>query len=148
MTRRVITGLDEGGRSCVLIDGPVRAFEAGYGGHVWRADAIPADNSGTADAAPGHFSYEHFHDGGANFFVIDMPPGERSSTHATDTLDYIVMMDGEVVLELDAGEVRLQSGDTLVDRGVLHAWRNEGPATARYAVVTQPAHPVGKGRTV
>lgn len=147
-SRRVITGLDEAGRSCVLLDGPVRAFEAGYGGYVWRTDRAPADNSVREDAAPASFSYDLFHDGGSNFFVIDMPPGERSSLHATDTLDYIVIMAGEVVLELESGEVRLSAGDLVTDRGVIHAWRNDGPQVCRYAVVTIPALPVGRGRTV
>ncbi|MEJ6012013.1 cupin domain-containing protein [Novosphingobium aquae] len=144
--RRVVTGLDGAGRSCAVIDGPVRAFDGG--GYAWRTASVPADNSGREDAAPAAFSYDLFHDGGCNFFVIDLAPGERSSTHATDTIDYIVMMAGEVTLELEAGEVRLVAGDLVTDRGVVHAWRNDGPQPARYAVVTVPAHPVGAGRTV
>ncbi|WP_310535303.1 cupin domain-containing protein [Novosphingobium sp.] len=146
LVRRVVTGLDGAGRSGVVIDGPVRAFEGG--GYVWRTAAIPADNSGREDAAPGAFSYDLFHGGGSNFFVIDLAPGERSSTHATDTIDYVVMMAGEVTLELETGEVRLSAGDLVTDRGVIHAWRNDGAEPARYAVVTLPAHPVGAGRTV
>lgn len=144
--RRVVTGLNGAGRSCVMIDEPVRAFEGG--GYAWRTATVPADNSGTEDTAPGLFSYDLFHDGGSNFFVIDLAPGERSSTHATDTIDYIVMMAGDVILELEAGEVHLRAGDLVTDRGVVHAWRNDGPEPARYAVVTLPALAVGKGRTV
>ncbi len=130
----------------MLIDGPLREF--GGGGYAWHTASVPADNSVREDAAPGAFSYDLFHGGGSNFFVIDLAPGERSSTHATDTIDYIVMMAGEVTLELEAGEVRLRAGDLVTDRGVIHAWRNDGPQPARYAVVTLPAHPVGAGRTV
>ncbi|MFM6933167.1 MAG: cupin domain-containing protein [Novosphingobium sp.] len=144
--RRVITGLDGAGRSGVLIDGPVRAFQGG--GYAWRTTAVPADNAGREDAAAGAFSYDLFHDGGSNFFVIHLAPGERSSTHATDTIDYIVIMAGEVTLELESGNVRLCAGDLVTDRGVVHAWRNDGPEPARYAVITVPAHPVGAGRTV
>ena len=144
--RRVVTGLDDAGRSCVLIDAPIRDF--GDGGYAWRTATVPADNSGRADAAPDRFSYDLFHDGGSNFFVIELAPGDRSSTHATDTIDYIVIMAGEVTLELESDEVRLRAGDLVTDRGVIHAWRNDGPVMARYAVVTLPAHPVGAGRTV
>lgn len=144
--RRVVTGLDRAGRSCVVLDGPVRSFEGG--GYVWRTASVPADNSGSGNSAPGHFAYDLFHDGGSNFFVIELAPGERSSTHATDTIDYIVIMAGAVVLELETGEVLLRAGDLVTDRGVVHAWRNDGPDVARYAVVTLPAHPVGRGRTV
>lgn len=148
MTRRVVTGLDDEGRSRVVLDATARPFASGGGAYVWRSDTMPADNGGAADTAPPDFDYDLFHDGGSNFFVIAMQPGERSSTHATDTLDYIVMMEGRVVLELETGEVALEAGDTLVDRGVIHAWRNDGPGVARYACVTLPALPVGRGRTV
>jgi len=146
--RRVVTGLDAAGRSAVLIDGAARRFAGGGGHYAWRTDAVPADNSAAADTAPGDFSYARFHDGGSNFFTVDLAPGQRSSMHATDTIDYIAVLSGEVVLEVETGEARLNAGDVLVDRGVVHAWRNDGPDMARYAVVTVPAAPVGKGRSV
>jgi quercetin dioxygenase-like cupin family protein len=74
--------------------------------------------------------------------------GDGPFWHATDTIDYIVVLRGEVVLVLETGEVTARAGDFIVDRGVLHAWRNDGPETAALAVVNLPAHPVGKGRTV
>ena len=58
------------------------------------------------------------------------------------------MMAGEVVLELESGETILRAGDVSVDRGVVHAWRNDGDQTARIAFIIVPAHPVGAGRTV
>ena len=58
------------------------------------------------------------------------------------------MMAGEVTIELETGEVLLRAGDLVTDRGVVHAWRNDRPLPARYAVVTVPAHPLGAGRTV
>lgn len=146
--RRVVTGLDDEGRSCVILDGPPIGFSEGDGGFVWRTQAVPADNSGRQDIAPQDFSYDLFHDGGTNFFHVSMAPGTRSSRHATDTIDYITIMRGSVVLELDAGEVILRAGDLLVDRGVVHAWRCDGPGPCVYSVVTIPSHPVGSGRTV
>ena len=148
MTRRVVTGLTEDGRSGITIDDTASRFLSGGGAYIWRAAALPADNGANSDQAPADFDYDLFHDGGSNFFVIEMEPGTRSSTHATDTLDFIVMLDGVVALELEAEEVQLRAGDTLVDRGVIHTWRNDGPGIVRYAVVTVPAHPVGSGRTV
>jgi mannose-6-phosphate isomerase-like protein (cupin superfamily) len=53
-----------------------------------------------------------------------------------------------VVLVLETGEVTLRAGDCIVDRGVIHGWRNDGAVPAVYASVTIPAHPVGQGRTV
>ena len=146
--RRVVTGLNVQGQSCVIFDGPVTRFPGSDGGYVWRTDAVPADNSGTGESPVTTFSYDLFHDGGTNFFYVEMAQGERSTVHATDTIDYIVMIDGAVTLELETGEVSLAAGDLIVDRGVVHAWRNDGPGRCRYAVVTIPAYPVGKGRTV
>ncbi|MEY2926657.1 MAG: hypothetical protein RL367_1134 [Pseudomonadota bacterium] len=148
MTRRIITGLNATGQSTVLIDGPVQPYSHGGGGHVWRSETVPADNSPTADISIDTFSYDLFHDGGSNFFVVEMAPGDTFVPHATDTLDYIVIMQGEVVLVVDTGEVTLRAGDCIADRGILHTWRNDSAAPATYAVITLPAHPVGKGRNV
>jgi quercetin dioxygenase-like cupin family protein len=149
--RRVVTGLDSAGRSCILIDGPVADQGLGSANIVWRTDAIPADNSGTADIDGRSFDFEMMHGGGSVFMVLEYPPGmgcDAPYWHATDTIDYIVMLRGEVVLSVETGEVRLKAGDFFVDRGVVHAWRNEGPEPALFACVNLPAKPVGNGRTV
>lgn len=144
--RRVVTGLDGEGRSAVLIDGPV-SEDSAVGGMIWRSDSVPADNSGTTDAARA-FDFATIHDGSSNFLLVRIPPDAPPYMHATDTLDYTVVVSGEVVLILEDGETVLRAGDFLVDRGVLHAMRNDTDETATLAVVTLPAHPVGKGRTV
>jgi mannose-6-phosphate isomerase-like protein (cupin superfamily) len=145
--RRVVTGLDAEGRSCVLIDGPVPRHGP-VANLVWR-NALPADNSGTADEAV-PYAMELLHDGGVNFILTELPPGLSGDAfmHATDTIDYLVVISGEVVLVLETGEVTLRAGDLIVDRGVIHGWRNDGAVPAVYASVTIPAHPTGKGRTV
>jgi hypothetical protein len=61
--------------------------------------------------------------------------------HTTDTIDFEVVLDGEVWLELDDGaEVHLRAGDTVVQNGTRHAWRNHGGTTARLAVFIVGAH--------
>jgi hypothetical protein len=56
--------------------------------------------------------------------------------HTTSTVDFEVVLDGEVWLELDDGvEVHLKPGDTVVQNGTRHAWRNHGDTTARLAVI-------------
>ncbi|MFA7603985.1 MAG: cupin domain-containing protein [Novosphingobium sp.] len=147
MSRRVVTGLNAEGRSCVIIDGPVPRH-APAANIVWR-NALPADNCGTADAAA-PYDMAMLHDGGVNFLLTELPPGLAGGAfmHATDTIDYLVMIGGEVVLALETGEVTLRAGDLIVDRGVIHGWRNDGAVPAVFASVTIPAHPVGEGRTV
>ena len=116
---------------------------------VWRTAGVPADNAGSADtAAP--YDMAMLHDGGVNFIVTELPPGlgGEAFMHATDTTDFLVVISGEVVLVLETGEVTLRAGDLIVDRGVVHGWRNDGEVPAVYASVTVPAAPVGAGRTV
>ncbi|KAJ5756977.1 uncharacterized protein N7511_007159 [Penicillium nucicola] len=60
--------------------------------------------------------------------IVDMPPAALSPMHRTVSLDYGVVLEGEVELLLDSGEVRLlKRGDVAVQRGTNHAWRNVTP---------------------
>ncbi len=55
--------------------------------------------------------------------------------HTTDTIDFEVVLEGTVILELDDGaEVTLNPGDTVVQNGTRHRWRNPGDKPARFAV--------------
>jgi quercetin dioxygenase-like cupin family protein len=144
--RRVVTGLDAHGRSCVLIEGAI-ARPAATSNLVWQS-SLPADNSGSADAAARPFAIADVHHDGSNFLLIEFAPGTVPGMHVTDTLDYFVMLAGRVTLELETGAVTLGPGDLVVNRGVMHGWRNDGPETAVLAAMTVPAKPVGKGRTI
>lgn len=56
--------------------------------------------------------------------------------HTTDSVDYVLVLDGEVWLELDDGQLtRLRAGDTVVQNGTRHAWRNPGTEPVTLAVV-------------
>lgn len=136
--RRVITGLDANGRSCVLIDGPAKMV-------IWSTIETPADNGSAEDAGGGTF---RFPASGTLFVFSDFPPGGSSPMHATDTIDYIVVMQGEVVFVTETGETLLRAGDVLVDRGNMHAWRNDSDQPCRIMNVLSPAHPAGQGATV
>ncbi len=145
--RRVVTGLNAQGRSCIVFDGPVPRH-APAANLIWR-NTLPADNAGAADAAA-PYEMAMLHDGQVNFILTELPAGLAGGAflHATDTIDYLVIIAGEVVLALETGEVTLRAGDFIVDRGVIHGWRNDGADTAVFASVTIPALPVGEGRTV
>jgi mannose-6-phosphate isomerase-like protein (cupin superfamily) len=77
------------------------------------------------------------------------PPGELSGAgvHSTNTIDYLTVVSGEIVLITETGEVTCRAGDMIVDRGVLHGWRNDGAETALVSCVMIDAAPVGKGAT-
>jgi quercetin dioxygenase-like cupin family protein len=136
--RRVVTGIDADGRSCVMIDGPSKMV-------IWSTAGTPADNTSTEDAGGGTF---RFPASGTLFVFSDFAPGAGSPMHATDTIDYLVVVSGEIVFITETGETVLRTGDVLVDRGNMHAWRNDGDAPCRIMNVLSPAHPAGKGATV
>ncbi|MFM5906710.1 MAG: cupin domain-containing protein [Novosphingobium sp.] len=145
--RRIFTGLDAGGRSAIVLDEPL---DHGPGGAavVWAAAALPVDNGVPADAPLPAFSFDLLHSGGTAFMVMEYPPSMGEFWHATDSTECIAMLTGEIVLMTETGEVTLRAGDVLVDRGVVHCWRNDSGQPARAAITLLPAHPVGKGRTV
>ncbi|KAI1844276.1 hypothetical protein JX265_007885 [Neoarthrinium moseri] len=63
--------------------------------------------------------------GGTVARFVDTPPNALSPMHRTVSLDYGVVLEGEVELILDSGEVRLlKRGDLAIQRGTMHAWRN------------------------
>jgi quercetin dioxygenase-like cupin family protein len=67
----------------------------------------------------------------AELFEPDQP-----GMHVTQTVDYVVVLDGQIWLELDDGQlVSLRQGDTVVQNGTRHAWRNLGTQAATLAVV-------------
>lgn len=145
--RRVLTGLDRDGKSAILIDEPLE-HSPGGAAMVWSAPALPIDNSLPADAPFPVFSFDQMHAGGASFMVMEYPPQMGEFWHATDTVECIAMLSGEIVFMTETGEVTLRAGDLLVDRGIVHCWRNDSGVPARAAIVMMPARPVGKGRTV
>jgi mannose-6-phosphate isomerase-like protein (cupin superfamily) len=145
--RRVVTGLDGEGRSAVIIDGPVPRYNAMNAALVWRSEAVPADNSGNADTIV-PYSIDLLHTPGSNFAVCQFPAGADAYMHATDTIDYLIVLSGRVTLVLESGEAELGPGDLVVDRGVVHGWRNPHGEPCVAAVVNLPAHPVGGGRTI
>lgn len=80
--------------------------------------------------------------------IVDMRPGALSPMHRTVSLDYGVVLEGEVELVLDSGETRLlRRGDVAVQRGTNHAWRNVTPGNswARMLYVLTPAEGVEVG---
>lgn len=145
--RRVVTGLNADGKSCVLIDGPPLPLSGGGGALVWET-TLPADNAATTDCQAGAFSFARMHAGNAMFLVMEFPADTKSYWHATDTLEFVALFSGEIVFETETGEVTLKAGDVLLDRGIVHSWRNDSGAPARAAITILPAHPVGAGKTV
>lgn len=124
--RRVVTGHDTDGRSVVVSDSIVEAFEAAptaFATRLWATDEFPSDN---ADGRDGAQLIETFvPDHGTAFYIVDWAPNSEFPAHRTASVDYGVVLDGVLEAVLDSGQVaRLEPGDSIVQRGTMHAWRN------------------------
>ncbi len=143
-TRRVVTGHDARGRSVVLSDGPPPQHHSMHGlgigvdfHEMWgEADTIPELTSGVA-REPNERPFTIMPAAGHLLRILDVYPlkdgGTRTVMHRTRTLDYMVVIEGELVLILDDSEVILKPGNVVVQRGTDHAWENRSDTTARAA---------------
>ena len=152
--KRVVTGHDAQGRSVFVIeDSPqpvvlekagglrltelwatpnemrARRIEPDPGGTVFRVIDYPPDSERLKSIDP----EAHFASMGAQ-----AAPAEKRrhpGMHRTRTLDYAIVLSGEIYAVLDQGEVLLEAGDVLVQRGTNHAWSNRSDRPCRIAFV-------------
>jgi len=125
--RRVVTGHDKQGRAKVLIDEQVKNVISNRPGAtssvIWQTTGFPINNDGDHD--PSDQKIATTVDNGTVFRVLKFDPGVSPRNHRTDSIDYAVVMSGEIDMELDAGSVHLKAGDVLVQRGTIHNWVNK-----------------------
>jgi len=148
--RRVITGHDANGRAIVKIDEVSKNLSPGRPGatacNIWTTEGFPANNDGAADE--GQRKVSTTLPNGTIFRVIEFAPGLAPRNHRTDSIDYIVVISGEIDMELDGWVVHLKAGDVMVQRGTIHNWVNRGTAPCVLAVVLVDAKPVEAGGKV
>jgi hypothetical protein len=102
------------------------------GGTRIRILDIPPDD-GTLAALPREAVRALFEAIGAGHALSENPP--HPLMHRTETVDYAILLEGELVLILDAGETIVSAGDVVVQRGTSHAWANRSASNARIAFV-------------
>ena len=145
--RRVVTGHDDQGRAKVLIDEQVKNIISSRPGAnssvIWSSEGFPVSNDGNAD--PSAKKIATTIDNGTVFRVISFEPGVSPRNHSTDSIDYVVVISGEIDMELDIGTVHLKAGDVLVQRGTIHNWVNKGTAPCVIAFTLIAAKPVTAG---
>ena len=162
--RRVVTGHDRNGKAIVISDGEPKRKRAAANvdqALLWVTHRTPATNDGSddggdvdigippppkgsvfrvidflpesgADAAPAHTP-----DG------VDTPAGARHpGMHRTNSIDYAIVMEGEIDMLLDDSEVHLKTGDVVIQRGTYHAWANRGTKPCKIFFVLIDADPV------
>ena len=169
--RRIVTGVNDAGRSFILSDTRLPAAEVASGEAVraglWTTDSAPASNTGALDPVPDGVIMRTppAHRGGSVIRVTDIQPDklrayapedlrrrgckttpERSARHpgfhATDTVDYAICLEGEIWAVLDEGETLMRSGDVLIQRGTYHAWSNRSDRMCRVAFILIDAKPL------
>jgi quercetin dioxygenase-like cupin family protein len=87
--------------------------------------------------------------GGTVFRIVRYEPGVGPRNHRTSSIDYAVVLEGEIDMELGATTVTLRAGDVLVQRGTIHNWVNRGDKPCVMAFVLVDARPVvAGGRTL
>ena len=169
--RRIVTGVNAAGRSCIVSDVlfPTTAVTPGEPVRVglWTTESAPASNDGIRDPVPDGVILRTApaHRGGSVIRITDIAPDargaygpdelvrrgckttpERSARHpgfhATDTVDYAICLEGEVWAVLDEGETLMRPGDVLIQRGTYHAWSNRSDRICRMAFILIDAEPL------
>ena len=143
-TRRVVSGHDPGGKSIVVSDGPPPQHHPMQGSAVgadfiemWNTTKPVPQLTSVEVTEPNEREFTIMPVSGHLLRIIDIYPpkdgGKRTPMHRTTTLDYVVVIEGEVVLVLDDSEVTLKKSDVVVQRGTNHAWENRSDRMARMA---------------
>ena len=141
--RRVVTGHDPSGKSVVLSDGPPPQHHPMHGLEVgadffeiWNCTQ-PVPLLSAQEHEPNERAFTIMPVSGHLLRIIEIYPpsqgGKRTVMHRTRTVDYVVVIKGEIVLVLDDSEVTLRAGDVVVQRGTDHAWENRSSQPARMA---------------
>ncbi|HET7343461.1 MAG TPA: cupin domain-containing protein [Methylomirabilota bacterium] len=135
---------------------------------LWVTAGSPADNAGSADAAARPAITLEPPRGGSIFRVVEFPPDQATAgkldrkklfdamhaggamdhagarhpgMHKTSTVDYAIVLTGEIYAMMDEGETLMKAGDCLIQRGTNHAWSNRSKAPCLVAFILVSANP-------
>lgn len=147
--RRVVTGHNAEGKAVVTIDDalPGVSMRPGVTACVaWTSEGFPIDNNGSADEGKRKTGTTHAN--GTVFRIIEFAPGNGPRNHRTDSIDYAVVLSGEIDMDLDGVETHLKAGDVIVQRGTIHNWINLGTEPCVIAFVLIAAHSAVAGGKV
>jgi mannose-6-phosphate isomerase-like protein (cupin superfamily) len=163
-TRRIVTGHDAEGKAVAIFDAPVAAKQRSPGGNavtmLWVTTETPVDVSGSTDRAETKVGVPPPANGSI-FRIVDFPPATSGAhpvdhhamllgmgidpatqgysrhphTHRTRSIDYAIVLDGEIDMLMDDTEVHVKAGDVLVQQGTNHAWVNNGTKPCRIAFI-------------
>jgi quercetin dioxygenase-like cupin family protein len=161
-TRRIVTGHDAQGKAVVLFDGTLAAQRRGANGVTlfWVTSEVPVDAVGSTDRGQTAIGVPPPANGTV-FRVVEFAPAaphapavdhneilrtmgidpatqghaRHANTHRTRTIDYAIVLDGEIDMLLDDSEIHVKAGDVLVQQATNHAWVNNGSKPCRIAFI-------------
>ncbi|MGB5865352.1 MAG: cupin domain-containing protein [Sulfitobacter sp.] len=167
----MVTATTDGGRSYILSDGPPETTMVQPGRaltfyELWETGGPLASNLGTDDAVVGPVRH-HPPLGGTRFRIVELMPISDGSAgavgddfenlqadgiqvdgagdptmHRNETVDYNIILSGEVVAVTEEGETLLKAGDVLIQRGTAHTWHNRSERPCVFASVMVSAEPL------
>ena len=147
--RRVVTGHDASGKAVVVDDRQFDPVGIPSGDArftlIWTTATAPVDNDDGTDGR--ERSVDLTLPGGSVLRIVDMLPGKRAPMHRTSSLDYGIVISGEVELVLDDGSATLvEAGGIIIQRGTIHSWYNPSrnvPARIAFVLLDATAATVG-----
>ncbi len=170
--RRIVTGHDEDGKAVALFDDAVIPKQRSAGGNaismLWVTEEVPVDVSGSADRAETKIGVPPPRNGSI-FRIVEFPPTKPTSppvdhhqiltamgidpatqgymrhanTHRTRSVDYAIVLEGEIDMLMDDSEVHMKAGDVLVQQATNHDWVNNSNSSCRIAFILIDAQEPG-----
>ncbi len=166
--RRVVAGNDETGKAVIQFDSdasnvkqPTSSITTTL---LWVTDTSPANNEGSEDTADQEIGIPPPPNGSIFRIVEFGPEGSKGRSdeakylssvgaqqdesarhpgmHKTNSIDYAIIMSGEIDMLVDEDEVHVKAGDVVVQRGNNHAWANRGTEPCRIAFILIDSDPV------
>ncbi|WP_444885217.1 cupin domain-containing protein [Microbulbifer sp. PSTR4-B] len=137
--RRVVTGHDNSGRPIVVLDDSGEHISS-WRSHMeqqqfWTTVELPVEID-SENSDKGAREVGTVIPGGSIFKVVEFGPGVTPRIHRTDSLDYAIVLSGEIDMEMGEDTViHLSEGDALIQRATVHNWVNRGDKPCRIAFV-------------
>jgi hypothetical protein len=166
--RRIVTGENEQGRSVFVSDGPAPNHTTDPSTPVAQVLWVTGEASAPGpDPAPAGQAFGFHSKGGSLLRVVDFPPDEAYEPdqlarfldehgvrdkgnarhfwfHKTQSLDYAIVLEGEIHALMDEGETLMRTGDILIQRATNHSWANRSGKPCRMAFVLLDLEPGAK----
>jgi len=143
--QRVVTGHNEEGRACFKSEDAKEPQLVPTGDAnfllLWTTETVPADNNDETDGRDRDVGTTL--KGGSAFRIVDILPGKQSPFHRTNSIDYGIVLEGEIELELEDGRKKsIGKHGVIVQRGTNHLWRNttDKPCRMAFILIEAPAY--------